>query len=71
MAQTIVIEQGDKDLNDVTKITPDTKVNYRADVKYPATDLNNGMVAETWEEDGVTFTNPHAIGSDPTEESGS
>jgi hypothetical protein len=68
MAQTIVIEQGDKDLQDVTKITPDTRVNQKAVIKYPATDLNNGMTAETWTEDETTFTNPHAI--TPAEESG-
>lgn len=61
MAQTIVIEQGDKNLNDVTKITPDTRVNQKAIIKYPATDLNNGMTAESWSEDEVTFTNPHVI----------
>lgn len=64
MAQTIVIEQGDKDLQDVTKITPDTRVNQKAIIKYPATDLNNGMTAETWTEDETTFTNPHVITSD-------
>lgn len=61
MAQTIVIEQGDKNLNDVTKITPDTRVNQKAVIKYPATDLNNGMTAESWTEGEVTFTNPHVI----------
>lgn len=61
MAQTIVIKQGDKDLQDVTKITPDTRVNQKAIIKYPATDLNNGMTAESWTEDEVTFTNPHVI----------
>lgn len=61
MAQTIVIEQGDKNLNDVTKITPDTRVNQKAVIKYPATDLNNGMTAESWVEGEVTFTNPHVI----------
>ena len=68
MAQTIVIPEGDKNLNDVTKITPDTRVNHRSDVKYPATDLNNGMVAESWVEGDVTFTNPHEI-TNPTDES--
>ena len=52
MAQTIVIEQGDKNLNDVTKITPDTRVNQKAVIKYPATDLNDGMAAETFSEEG-------------------
>ena len=62
MAQTIVIEQGDKFLQDVTKITPDTPVNKQAVIKYPVTDLNNGMTAESWtDEDDVTFTNPHVI----------
>lgn len=62
MAQTIVIEQGDKYLQDVTKITPDTPVNKQAVIKYPVTDLNNGMTAESWtDEDDVTFTNPHVI----------
>ena len=61
MAQTIVIEQGDKDLNDVTMITPDTRVNQKAVIKYPATDINNGMLKETFAEGEVTFTNPHAI----------
>lgn len=61
MAQTIVIEQGDKNLNDVTKITPDTRVNQKAVIKYPATDLNAGMMKETWTEGEITFTNPHAI----------
>ena len=61
MAQTIVIEQGDKNLNDVTKITPDTRVNQKAAIKYPATDLNDGIVSESWTEGEVTFTNPHPI----------
>lgn len=61
MAQTIIIEQGDKDLNDVTKITPDTRVNQKATIKYPATDLVDGMTSESWTEDEVTFTNPHVI----------
>lgn len=61
MAQTIVIEQGDKNLNDVTKITPDTKVNQKAAIKYPVTDLNNGIVEETFTEGEVIFTNPHQI----------
>lgn len=72
MAQTIVIEQGDKDLNNVTKITPDTRVNQKAVIKYPATDLNDGMMKETWTEGEITFTNPHLIGEESTEsESGS
>ena len=71
MAQTIVIEQGDKDLHDVTKITPDTKINQKANIKYPATDLNMGMTEQSWEEGDVTFVNPHQIGVDPSEESGS
>ena len=76
MAQTIVIPQGDKNLNDVTKITPDTRVNHKSDVKYP-TDVydgskQNSMVAESWVEGDVTFTNPHEINSDAsTESSGS
>lgn len=69
MAQTIIIEQGDKNLQDVTMVTPDTRVNYRSDKKYPVTDLNNGMVAESWTEGDVTFTNPHEIAADS--ESGS
>ena len=64
MAQTIVIEQGDKNLQNVTKITPDTPVNKKATIKYPATDLNNGMISESWtDEDEVTFTNPHEVTS--------
>lgn len=76
MAQTIVIEQGDKYLQDVTKITPDTPVNKQAVIKYPVTDLNNGMTAESWtDEDDVTFTNPHVIetesdSSDDSEDDG-
>ena len=75
MAETIVIPQGDKNLNDVTKITPDTRVNQKAVIKYPATDLNDGMVKETFTEDGITFTNPHVIespsGSNDSEDSDS
>lgn len=69
MAQTIVIEQGDKNLQNVTKITPDTRVNQKAVIKYPATDLNNGMTQETFTEDDVTFTNPHPIETATDEES--
>lgn len=69
MAQTIVIPQGDKNLNDVTKITPDTRVNQKATIKYPATDLNDGMVAESWNEGAVTFTNPHEITTAAADES--
>ena len=71
MAQTIVIPQGDKNLNDVTKITPDTRVNHRSDKKYPVTELENGMVKESWTEDDVTFTNPHEINSSASTESDS
>ena len=73
MAQTIVIEQGDKNLNNVTKITPDTRVNYKCDKKYPVTDLNDGMMKETFTEGDVTFTNPHEIETSAasTESSGS
>lgn len=67
MAQTIVIEQGDKDLKDVTKITPDTKVNQKAAIKYPVTDLNDGIVEEAFTEGEVTFTNPHPIAAGSTE----
>lgn len=68
MAQTIVIEQGDKNLNDVTKITPDTRVNQKAVIKYPDTDLNDGMVETSWTEGSAPpFKNPHAINSDSTE----
>lgn len=71
MAQTIIIEQGDKNLQNVTKITPDTRVNQKATIKYPATDLNNGIQSESWtDEDEVTFTNPHAI-TNPAEAAGS
>lgn len=68
MAQTIIIEQGDKDLQDVTKVTPDTRVNQKATIKYPVTDLNNGMQSESWtDEDEVTFTNPHIIENDSSD----
>lgn len=69
MAQTIVIEQGDKNLQNVTKITPDTRVNQKATIKYPVTDLNNGMTEESWTEDEIKFVNPHRFGVDPEEES--
>ena len=69
MAQTIVIEQGDKNLQNVTKITPDTRVNQKAVIKYPATDLNDGMTEETWTEGDVTFTNPHVLGDESEESS--
>lgn len=73
MAQTIVIKQGDKDLNDVTKITPDTRVNQKANIKYP-TDVfdgskQNSMTAESWTEGDVTFTNPHTLTSTNNESS--
>ena len=65
MAQTIVIPEGDKDLKDVTKITPDTKVNLRSNVKYP-TDVyggpkQNSMISSSWTEDDVVFTNPDIV----------
>jgi len=69
MAQTIVIEQGDKNLQDVTKVTPDTRVNQKATIKYPATDLNDGMLKQTWTEDEVTFANPHELGEGSSESS--
>ena len=71
MAQTIVIPQGDKNLNDVTKITPDTRVNQKANITYPQAvePIKGGdvMVSETFTEDNVTFTNPHEIGSGSSE----
>ena len=67
MAQTIVIEQGDKDLKDVTKITPNTRVNQKAHIKYPVTDLNDGIMKSTFTEGEVTFTNPHEVTSASTE----
>lgn len=76
MAQTIVIEQGDKNLQNVTKITPDTPVNLQSDVKYP-TDVfdgtrQNSMVAKSWtDEDEITFTNPHILETESSDDSGS
>ena len=69
MAQTIVIEQGDKNLQDVTRITPDTKVNHKASIKYPATDLNDGFMKETFVEGEVTFTNPQPYPDAESDES--
>ena len=68
MANTIVIEKGNRQLQNVEQITPDTRVNQQAVIKYPATDLNNGMSAQTWTEDTldgepaddpIEFVNPH------------
>lgn len=66
MANTIVIEQGNRQHHDVETVTPDTRVNQKAVIKYPATDLNNGMSEQSWKEntlDGeeaeVEFVNPH------------
>lgn len=70
MAQTIVIEQGDKNLNNVTKITPDTRVNQKAAIKYPVTDLNAGVMEESWTEGQTTFVNPHQVVI-PEDETGS
>lgn len=72
MAQTIVIPQGDKNLNDVTKITPDTRVNHKSDVKYPVglEPIKGGgdsMVSSSFTEDSVTFTNPHEVTADSSE----
>lgn len=73
MAQTIVIEQGDKDLQNVTKITPDTRVNQKANIQYPTAvepgPGYNAMVEESFTEDEVTFVNPHKIGVETEEES--
>ena len=74
MANTIVIEKGNRQHQNVEMITPDTRVNFNAAkdvngaVKYPVTDLNNGMSAQSWEEDtldgesadpAIEFVNPH------------
>lgn len=75
MAQTIVIEQGNKDLENVTKTTPDTRVNQQAVVKYPVglepvANAGGSMQGSSWtDEDGVTFTNPHIYGTDPGDDS--
>lgn len=70
MAQTVIIEQGNRQLQDVTKIKPDTRVNQQAIIKYPATDLNNGMAQESFIEDEVTFTNPDPYVNPDAEEEG-
>lgn len=61
MAQTIIIEKGDENLQDVVLTKPDTKVNYRSTVKYPIADCSKigGPVLEHHEDaDGTAFTNP-------------
>lgn len=77
MAQTVIIEQGNRQLQDVTKTKPDTRVNQQAAIKYPATDLVFGMAEETFlDADETEFINPDAYvnpdaesdgGSDETE----
>ena len=74
MANTIVIEKGNRQLQNVEQTTPDTRVNFNAAkdmgaaLKYPTTDLVNGMSAQTWTEDTldgepaetpIEFVNPH------------
>ncbi len=67
MAQTIIIPKGNRQLQDVEKVHPDTKVNLNAakdfekPLKYPFADFrkNEGVTATTFTEDSVDFTNPH------------
>lgn len=69
MAKTIVIQKGDEMLQDVEVKKPDTKVNYKADIKYPVDDLcrrgTGGAVSKVFsielDEENVeqTFTTPH------------
>lgn len=69
MAQTVIIEQGNRQLQDVIKIKPDTRVNQKAFIKYPATDLNNGMAEETFmDADETEFINPDAYVNPDAEE---
>lgn len=66
MAHNIVIEKGDEMLQDVTLTKPDTKVNFKSDVKYPTADCSKigGPVMRMWTEalgddpDGALFSNP-------------
>ena len=76
MAQTVIIEQGNRQLQDVTKIKPDTRVNFNAAtdmdeaLKYPTTDLNNGMAQKTFVEDETTFYNPDPYVNPDAEDGG-
>ncbi len=78
MAQRIIIEKGNRQLQNVEKITPDTRVNQKANLEYPVFDLNNGVVKETFDEiidkgesgeTTYTFEQPHTY-VDPDAESG-
>ena len=65
MAQIIIIKQGDKDLKDVQKITPDTKIDAYIDIS-DSTDLFDGtpvnsMVLRAWAEDDVIFFSPNIV----------
>lgn len=66
MANIIVIEQGDRELKDVTKITPSNNINKQIVVKYP-NDIFDGTlissrVSKSWvDEDEVIFTDPDVV----------
>ncbi len=55
----VKIEQGNRYLEDIVKLKPKTKVNHKAAIKYPVTDLVNGFIKEEVVEEDVTYTNPH------------
>ena len=72
MAQLIIIPEGTLYLDDYEMYTPDTKVNHRANIKYPVDVFDcskqNSIVESTWdepivypdgEEDEITFANPN------------
>ena len=50
MAHKIKILKGNRQLQDVEKTVPDTRVNLKAILKYPVTDLVGGMIKEKFTE---------------------
>ena len=60
MAQTIIIEQGDELLQDVTLTTPDTQVNFNCPDKYPVNNIiGNAYDQKTFTDaSGTEFTSP-------------
>ena len=64
MTHTILIEQGDRGLQDVDKATPKTRINQNNPAKFPRDvydgTLINSRVADTWKEEDTTFIDPHA-----------
>ncbi len=73
MAQKVIIQKGDREGNNIEKITPDVKVNQQSSAKYPNYDtrrlnyndevITETLIDESGTETSVEIHNPNAANS--------